>query len=244
MGDYQHPLPAKQNHPVRVYQPQNRKGETMPKRINEKPVVYQLKVTLKNSKPPIWRRIQVAGDTSLAKLHWILQCVMEWTNSHLHQFKVGREYYGEPMPEEDFDVEDERKITLAEAAPGLKKKFIYEYDLGDGWEHEVVVEKILEPEPGVRYPFCVDGRRSRPPEDCGGIWGYEEFLEAIRDPKHPEHDSMLEWIGGKFDAEEFLEAIRDPKHPEHDSMLEWIGGKFDAEEFHLDFVNQELKHLK
>ncbi len=188
----------------------------MPKRINKKRVVYQLKVTLKNSKPPIWRRIQVAGDTSLEKLHWILQDVMGWTNSHLHQFKVGRTYYGEPMPEEDFDVEDERKITLAAAAPGLKKKFIYEYDFGDGWEHEIVVEKILEPEPGIHYPFCVEGRRACPPEDCGGVWGYEECLEAIRNPKHPEHDSMLEWVGGEFDAEEF----------------------------DLDFVNQELKRMK
>lgn len=188
----------------------------MNKPLKKGSAVYQLKVTLKNSKPPIWRRIQVSADTLLSKLHWILQEAMGWTNSHLHQFKVGRTYYGEPMPEEDLEIEDERKLTLQQAVPGVKKKFVYEYDFGDNWEHELLVEKALEPEAGVRYPFCLDGRRACPPEDCGGVWGYEEFLEAIRDPKHPEHDSMLEWVGGEFDADGF----------------------------DLDAVNQALKHVK
>lgn len=188
----------------------------MKKPLKKESAVYQLKVTLKNSKPPIWRRIQVAADTKLSRLHWMLQDVMGWTNSHLHQFKVGQTYYGEPSPDYDFEVEDERKITLGQAAPGAKKKFTYEYDFGDNWEHEILVEKVLEPEAGVRYPFCLDGRRACPPEDCGGVWGYEEFLEAIRDPKNPEHDSMLEWVGGEFDADEF----------------------------DLDAVNQALKHVK
>jgi hypothetical protein len=188
----------------------------MKKPLKKGSVIYQLKVTLKDSKPPIWRRLQVSADTKLSRLHWILQDVMGWTNSHMHQFKVGQTYYGEPMQEEDFDVEDEGKITLGQAAPGAKKKFVYEYDFGDFWEHDIVVEKVVGPERGVRYPFCVDGKRACPPEDCGGVWGYEEFLEAIRDPNHPEHEDMLEWVGGEFDAEEF----------------------------DLDTVNQVLKHVK
>ncbi len=165
--------------------------------------IYQLKVTLKGSKPPIWRRIQVPADTKLSQLHWMLQDVMGWMNSHMHQFRVGQTYYGEPSPDYDFEVEDERKITLSQAAPGAKKKIVYDYDFGDDWEHEILVEKVLEPEPGVRYPICIAGKRACPPEDCGGVWGYAEFLEAIRDPKHPEHEDMLEWVGGAFDAEEF-----------------------------------------
>ncbi len=188
----------------------------MKKLVKKESAVYQLKVTLKDSKPPIWRRLQVSADTKLSRLHWILQEAMGWTNSHMHQFIVGRTYYGEPDPDLDFVVEDERKITLGQAAPGAKKKFVYEYDFGDGWEHDILVEKVLEPEPGVKYPFCVEGKRACPPEDCGGVWGYEEFLEAIRDPNHPEHESMLEWSGGVFDSEEF----------------------------DLDFVNQELRRLR
>ena len=180
----------------------------MPHRSKKDLLVYQLKVTLKDSKPPIWRRIQVTSNISLAKLHQILQTVMGWTDSHLHQFVAGQTYYGTPAPEFDFEVKDERRVKLSQVAPDVKKKIVYEYDFGDSWEHEIVVEKVLEPEPRVHYPICLAGKRACPPEDCGGVWGYETFLEAIRDPRHPEHEEMLEWIGGSFDPEEFdLEAI-------------------------------------
>lgn len=171
-------------------------------------LIYQLKVTLKDSRPPIWRRIQVVSDVSFAKLHQILQIAMGWTDSHLHQFMVGQAYYGIPDPGFDFEIEDERKVRFSQIAPGVKKKFIYEYDFGDSWGHQITVEKILQPEPGVRYPVCLAGKRACPPEDCGGVWGYESFLEAIRDPQHPEHDEMLEWVGGEFDSEAFdLNAV-------------------------------------
>lgn len=175
----------------------------MAKSDQKERLIYQLKVTLKDSKPPIWRRVQVASDVSLAKLHQILQVAMGWTDSHLHQFVVGQTYYGIPDPGFDFEVEDERRARLNQVAPGVKKKFIYEYDFGDGWQHEIAVEKILQPEPGVRYPVCLAGKRACPPEDCGGVWGYESFLEIIRDLKHPEHDEMLEWAEGEFDSEAF-----------------------------------------
>jgi len=177
-------------------------------RPSAEPAVYQLKVTLKDFKPPIWRRIQVTSDTSLFKLHRILQVVMGWTDSHLHQFIVHGRYYGIPHPDFGFDVRDERRVALAEIASSAKTKFVYEYDFGDSWEHEILVEKIVPPETGVHYPMCLTGRRACPPEDCGGVWGYAGLLEALQNAHHPEHDEMLQWVGGSFAPEAFdLETI-------------------------------------
>ena len=168
--------------------------------------IYQIKVTLRGSKPPIWRRIEVRGDTRLDKLHLILQEMMGWLNYHLHQFIVAGDYYGEPHSDYDMwgpEMYDEKKVKLNQIVFGEKSKFSYEYDFGDSWEHELLIEKILPLEKGVHYPRCVKGKRACPPEDVGGIWGYEDFLEAIKNPKHPEHENLLEWIGGEFDPEEF-----------------------------------------
>jgi hypothetical protein len=166
-------------------------------------VVYQIKVTLKGSKPPIWRRIQVTSETTLAQLHRILQRVMGWEGYHLYRFVVGGMEYGDPRMLEEMEGEDARRVTLATLVRGEKCKFLYEYDFGDSWEHELLVEKILPREEGKHYPLCLTGKRACPPEDCGGIWGYVGFLAAIRDPKHPEHKGMLEWIGGEFDPDVF-----------------------------------------
>jgi hypothetical protein len=167
--------------------------------------VYQLKVTLDDIKPPIWRRIQVRGDVSLFKLHKIIQAAMGWEDYHLHQFIVGEDYYAVPSPEDPWPMEtkNEKRAKLFQVAPAEKAKFIYEYDLGDSWYHDVLVEKILHAEGERMHPVCLSGVRSRPPEDCGGTGGYYEFLEAIRDPKHPDHEDMLVWAGGDFDPERF-----------------------------------------
>jgi hypothetical protein len=174
--------------------------------------VYQIKVTLGYSRPPIWRRLLVRGDTPFDKLHWILQVAMGWTNSHLHQFIVGRppdlKYIGRAYDGGDeLGTVDERTVKLNEIVTGAKFRFFYEYDFGDGWEHELLVEKTLQPEAGARYPVCFADARACPPEDVGGIYGYYEFLEAIKDPDHPEHEDLLEWAGGDFDPQAFdLEA--------------------------------------
>lgn len=165
--------------------------------------VYQLKVTLKESKPPIWRRIQVNSDITLYKLHQILQVVMGWFNCHLHQFVVHGEYYGTPDPDFDFEVKNEKRVKLNQVASTTGDKFVYEYDFGDSWEHVILLEKILQPEAEVHYPICLKGKRACPPEDCGGIWGYNDLLEIIQDSAHPEHKDMLERLGGSFDPEEF-----------------------------------------
>ena len=167
------------------------------------PQIYQIKVTLRHSKPPIWRRILVPSDITLAELHDILQAVMGWCDAHLHQFIVEGTYYGVPDPDDYVEVKDERQMRLNQIVPGVKYKFVYEYDFGDSWEHELLVEKILPLEEGVRYPSCIKGKRSCPPEDVGGVWGYALFLEAMRDPEHPEHEDYVEWIGDEFDSEAF-----------------------------------------
>ena len=166
-------------------------------------LIYQLKVTLKDSRPPIWRRLLAPADFSLFKLHQALQLAMGWTDSHLHQFIIDGEFYSIPSREDFEPVLDERRYPLGQIAPREKRKFVYEYDFGDSWEHEIVVEKILPPEPEVKYPVCVKGKGACPPEDVGGVWGYAEFLQAIRDPNHEEHDMYLEWMGDEFDPEAF-----------------------------------------
>ena len=165
--------------------------------------VYQLKVTLRDSKPPIWRRIQVTSDTRLAVLHRVLQVVMGWEGAHLHQFMAHGRYYGTPHPDFGFEVQNEQQVSVQQVVSRPKDKLIYEYDFGDSWEHELLVEKILPLEAGKRYPLCLMGKRACPPEDCGGIWGYASLLEALRDPEHPEHDEMVDWVGGEFDPEAF-----------------------------------------
>jgi hypothetical protein len=150
--------------------------------------IYQLKITLCDSKPPIWRRVFVEDSISLYELHQIIQIVMGWTNSHLHQFIIDGENYTIPDPYTMRPFVDERRFQLKQVAPQEKIKFVYEYDFGDSWEHQISVEKITQPDSGIQYPICIKGKRACPPEDVGGIGGYyERFLEAMNDPNHEEH---------------------------------------------------------
>ena len=162
---------------------------------------YQLKITLKGVRPPIWRRVQVPGTMRLARFHAVIQTVFGWTASNLHQFLINGESYGR-LDDFDEDVVDEAKLTLAQVVGG-SKRFTYTYDFGDDWEHDILVEKIIAGDSGSERPLCLGGKRHRPPEDCGGPWGYREFLEAIGDPGHAEHDAMLDWVSGEFDSEAF-----------------------------------------
>lgn len=166
--------------------------------------VYQLKVTLLGIEPPIWRRFQMLGTTTLGELHLVLQVVMGWDGDHLHQFLKDKMVYG-PVGDEDGldDAEDEAETWVCDLVSRARSKFIYEYDFGDGWEHEIVVEKTFAPEKDAQYPVCLEGARACPPEDCGGAWGYASLLEIIRDPKHEQHQERLAWIGAKFDPEAF-----------------------------------------
>jgi hypothetical protein len=166
-------------------------------------LIYQLKVSLRGSKPPIWRRLLVPGSITLHQLHQIIEIAMGWEGGHLHQFIIEDEYYGIPSSEDWEPVMDESRIHVNKIAPAEKSKFIYVYDFGDNWEHEILVEKILLPETGIKYPLCIKGKRACPPDDVGGVWGYMEFVEAMRDPNHAEHDFYAEWWGDDFNPEEF-----------------------------------------
>ena len=174
----------------------------MTKKNKKSKLLYQIKVTLLGSKPPIWRRLIVKDNIKLDQLHSVLQVAMGWFNYHLHQYRVGSFYIGIPDPDFDIDVTDERKVCLQDIISNPKDNFVYEYDFGDGWEHKIVLEKIL-PLDFSESPVVIKGKKACPPEDCGGIWGYSDFLDSIQDPKHEEHESMLEWVGGKFDPDEF-----------------------------------------
>lgn len=185
--------------------------------------VYQIKVTLNDSKPPIWRRILVADTTTLIQLHTILQTVMGWDDYHLHMFTINDQIYGNPEDDEygDMGTKNETRFKLNQLVGREGFKFRYEYDFGDSWLHDLIVEKILPADPStgsgrVRYPVCIAGKRACPPEDSGGIWGYEEILEARANPKHPQHREYKEWIGENFDPEffdlnEVNERLRHPR---------------------------------
>lgn len=174
----------------------------MKKNNKESKSLYQIKVTLVGSKPPIWRRLIVKDNTRLDQLHSVLQVAMGWFNSHLHQYRVGNSYIGIPDQDIDIDVTDEQMVYLQDIISNVKDNFVYEYDFGDGWEHKIVLEKKL-PLDSSESPVVIKGKKACPPEDCGGIWGYSDFLAAIQDPKHEEHEEMLEWVGGEFDPDEF-----------------------------------------
>jgi hypothetical protein len=174
--------------------------------------VYQFKITLKGSKPPIWRRIQVPETYTFWDLHVAIQDAMGWSFSHLHEFEVIDPLTGSVVsigtPHKDYwkEVLPEWKVKIADYFSMENRSVDYVYDFGDNWVHKVELEKILPAEEGINYPICVKGKRACPPEDCGGIWGYEELLEILKNPNHEEYEETLEWLGEDFDPEHF-----DPK---------------------------------
>jgi len=171
--------------------------------------VCHLRVVLVGTDPPIWRQLQVPINANLGWLHAVLQVAMGWTNSHLHQFTVNGQLYSDTRHysaefEGDPEILEEKGFTLEQIVPHETDTFEYEYDLGDSWNHEITVENILSSDAaGAGKAICMDGKRACPPEDCGGVWGYESLLEILKNRKHPEHKSMKAWLGRPFDAEGF-----------------------------------------
>ena len=165
--------------------------------------LYRMKITLRGSKPAIWRRFEVPAEVTLYQLHHILQVVMGWTDSHFHQFRRGNECYGPSDPEFASERVNERKVRLREVLRKTKDRMVYEYDFGDGWEHDLLLEAIGSVSPGSQMVKVLKGQGACPPEDVGGIGGYYDFLEAVSDRKHPSHRHMLEWCDGPFDTEAF-----------------------------------------
>lgn len=172
--------------------------------------IYRLKVSLKGTKPSVWRRIEVEGDTTLHRLHRVLQVVMGWKDYHLYEFMLDGRHFLEPDPDYGPGVENSRRMRLNQIVAETKRRLTYIYDFGDGWQHDVLVERVLPAEEGVRYPHCTGGRMACPPEDCGGLGGYGNLLEVIGDPEDPGYDEMMEWLGGSYDPEAFdLEGVNE-----------------------------------
>ena len=176
--------------------------------------IIQIKITLKGTKPPIWRRVLVAKKTTFFMLHYIIQTAMGWENSHLFEFDIYGYRIGE-LAIDDLDYNDglidASTKTLDSIIADIKEKFEYTYDLGDSWDHEILVEKFLPRDEKIKYPICIAGKLNCPPEDCGGIWGFYDLLKIIKNKKDPEHKEMVEWLGGQYDAEYFDKELVNEK---------------------------------
>jgi len=181
--------------------------------------VYELKVTLGGIDPPIWRRFRVPCQITLADLHLVLQAVMGWENDHLYEFEVGARRIGEPSRDDDDGTEDAGRIQLRDVAARRGARLTYLYDFGDNWRHQLIVDKTAcsDAEPGKAV--CIAGERACPPEDCGGIRGYAELLDALDDSAKPDSEERVEWLEG-------------------------VHGGFDPEQFELDAINVWLDDVK
>jgi hypothetical protein len=169
---------------------------------DQTPAGFQLRIELKEVLPLVWRRFLVPGSISLPTLHRVIQEVMGWENCHLHVFRFGEKRFGDPDPEFPSDMRNQRGRRLREFIREEGAVFGYQYDFGDDWEHVVVIERIVIGTE-VKEAVCLAGERACPPEDAGGPPGYMEYLEALQDPSHPEHEQMVEWRGPSFDPERF-----------------------------------------
>ena len=173
--------------------------------------VYQFKISLRDIEPVIWRKIQVPVNYSFWDLHVAIQDSMGWLDYHLHQFTIKKPYAHKAteigIPNDrgynDIEILAGWKVDISSFFTDLGVTALYQYDFGDGWEHDVTLEGVLIKEKGVKYPRCIDGGRKCPPEDCGGIPGYFEFLEDVLNPSHEENARMIEWYGSKYEPDEF-----------------------------------------
>jgi hypothetical protein len=164
--------------------------------------IFRLRLTLDDVAPTVWRRLLVPGNIRLGKLHDVFQVAMGWTDSHLHRFSIADQIYGQQFDEYPEGEIDENEISVAQAI-GEHRQFSYEYDFGDSWNHEIVIEDKVRLPRGLKHTVCLEGQNACPPEDCGGPGGYAELLVALGDPDHEEHDELLKWLGAPFDSTEF-----------------------------------------
>ncbi|HEY5038211.1 MAG TPA: plasmid pRiA4b ORF-3 family protein [bacterium] len=182
--------------------------------------IFQLKVTLKDINPPLWRQLLVSPSTTLFELHDVLQLAMGWTDSHLHEFIKGDDHFQPPDPNPDpfneTEYTDSRDVPLSRVLFKPGDHLDYLYDFGDAWEHDIVLEEILSAEPLRQYPLCLAGARACPPEDCGSTTGYENLVEAMKNPNHPDREDLITWFGRPYDPEEFDLGLinRDLEDPE------------------------------
>jgi hypothetical protein len=173
---------------------QHKRAGATTRKQDRSEVIVQIKVKLLGvTKPPVWRRLQLPAGTRLDHLHDIIVAAFGWQGYHMHVFTSGPEEFGLPDPELGFT--DERRVSLGELIGGIGDRLRYTYDFGDDWEHEIVVEDLLDADPDTRYPVLVAAKGACPPEDCGGPWGYADLKEILADPSHEQHQEMLDWLG-------------------------------------------------
>lgn len=166
--------------------------------------LLQVRITLKDvDSPPVWRRVLIPAAYSLDRVHAVIQAAMGWENCHLHAFRAGGVSYGAPDPYDELGYRDETEALLADLATTGMKRIDYEYDFGDGWEHELVIEARTVAADGGVYPACIAGEGACPPEDCGGSYSFAELKELLAGPPSAEREEMLEWAGGDYDAARF-----------------------------------------
>ena len=163
--------------------------------------IVSLKVTLRGTKPPIWRRLLMPDTMTLDDLHQAIQAAMGWGDCHLHAFDIDGRQYGDRQTVDD--VADENRLTLKGLLKSGVARFAYTYDFGDNWEHTVAIEKTRPAIDGEAYPLCVAGKRACPPEDCGGPWGYQHLLEVLADPDHPDYADQKKWVDEDFTPDHF-----------------------------------------
>ncbi len=181
--------------------------------------VYQLTITLAHVEPPVWRRVRMPGNIPLGLFHEFLQEVMGWRLTHLHRFELAGRHLGPAS--QAYEMGDEDLLTLTQAVELAGPSFRYDYDFGDGWEHQIEVEAVRSSPAATPTPVCIEGGRACPPEDCGGPDGYTELLEALKDPGHPRHKELREWLGR-------------------------VSGRmvtFDSDRFDLEATNQRLRRV-
>lgn len=169
--------------------------------------ILQLKILLRGTKPPIWRRVLVKKTITFEALHDVIQIAMGWTNSHLHEFAVNGTRIGQPLDEFDLsygeDLLDESTVILGSVLDKVKQQINYSYDFGDSWEHSIMVEKLHPDDTTMFYPACIGGKLNCPPEDCGGIPGFYELQAILADKRHPDRREMVAWLGGPYDSQAF-----------------------------------------
>ena len=164
--------------------------------------VARLRIELREIEPRLWRRVDVPLSSTLLALHDIIQIAVGWTDSHLFEFVIGDRVYGEPLPEDDFwdrHVYKAAGIRLKTLIERGVERFLYVYDFGDDWRHDICIESVGDGEADVDYPAFVDGERRCPPEDVGGVPGFMDFPEAALDPLHVEHNEVVTWYGKPLD---------------------------------------------